>query len=134
MIGYGISMDVENLTFAVLDRDQTSLSQSYAHGLSGSRYFIEQAPLRSYEELDRRMRAGRSRWPSKSRPASAAMCKRPRAAIGAWFDGAMPHARKRSGLCARHAPAVAERAGTRTHGPQPQQSVSIGPATATTPM
>ena len=41
VVGYGISLDVENLTYAVLDRDQTTLSQNYALNLSGSRYFIE---------------------------------------------------------------------------------------------
>ena len=55
IMGYGISMDVENLRFAVLDRDQTVSSQAWTLNLSGSRYFIEQPPLTSYDELDRRM-------------------------------------------------------------------------------
>ena len=29
IMGYGISLDVENLTFAVLDRDQTPVSRDY---------------------------------------------------------------------------------------------------------
>ncbi|WP_425055417.1 ribosome-associated ATPase/putative transporter RbbA [Pseudomonas abyssi] len=58
IMGYGINMDVENLTFAVLDRDQTTYSQNYALELSGSRYFIEKPPLYSHAELDQRMRAG----------------------------------------------------------------------------
>jgi ribosome-dependent ATPase len=29
VMGYGISMDVEDLTFAVLDRDQTTVSRDY---------------------------------------------------------------------------------------------------------
>ncbi|WP_162976663.1 ABC transporter permease, partial [Pseudomonas aeruginosa] len=58
IMGYGISMDVENQRFAVLDRDQTVSSQAWTLNLSGSRYFIEQPPLTSYDELDRRMRAG----------------------------------------------------------------------------
>ncbi|EMP2960079.1 ribosome-associated ATPase/putative transporter RbbA, partial [Klebsiella pneumoniae] len=58
IMGYGISMDVEDLRFAVLDRDQTLSSQGWSQNLAGSRYFIEQAPLRSYDELDRRMRDG----------------------------------------------------------------------------
>ena len=53
IMGYGISMDVENLRFAVLDRDQTVSSQAWTLNLSGSRYFIEQPPLTSYDELDR---------------------------------------------------------------------------------
>ncbi|HCC8323993.1 TPA: ribosome-associated ATPase/putative transporter RbbA, partial [Klebsiella pneumoniae] len=58
IMGYGISMDVEDLRFAVLDRDQTLSSQGWSQNLAGSRYFIEQAPLHSYDELDRRMRDG----------------------------------------------------------------------------
>src|SRR5690606_34504976 len=58
IMGYGISMDVEDLTFAVLDRDQTSFSRDYALAISGSRYFVERPPISSYAELDRRMRTG----------------------------------------------------------------------------
>lgn len=58
IMGYGISMDVENLRFAVLDRDQTTLSRNYILDLSGSRYFIEQPPITDYGELDQRMRSG----------------------------------------------------------------------------
>jgi ribosome-dependent ATPase len=41
IMGYGISMDVENLRFSVLDRDQTVSSQAWTLNLAGSRYFIE---------------------------------------------------------------------------------------------
>jgi ribosome-dependent ATPase len=58
IMGYGISMDVEDLRFAVLDRDQTLSSQGWSQNIAGSRYFIEQPPLQSYDELDRRMRNG----------------------------------------------------------------------------
>ena len=61
VMGYGINMDVENLSYAMLDRDQTVLSQNYALNLSGSRYFIEKPPITDYEDLDKRMAwAGRS--------------------------------------------------------------------------
>lgn len=42
VMGFGITLDVEDLRYAVLDRDQTSISQNYALNLSGSRYFLEQ--------------------------------------------------------------------------------------------
>ncbi len=48
VLGYGITMDVEDLSFAVLDRDQTSLSRDYVLNLAGSRYFTEHAPIRDY--------------------------------------------------------------------------------------
>lgn len=67
IMGYGISMDVENLRFAVLDRDQTTTSQNYVQDLSGSRYFIEQPPLQNYDDMERRMRARKSRWRLKFR-------------------------------------------------------------------
>ncbi|WP_025917621.1 ribosome-associated ATPase/putative transporter RbbA [Herminiimonas sp. CN] len=91
VIGYGINMDVENLRYAVLDRDQTALSQSYTLNLAGSRYFKERPPIADYAELDRRMRngelslaleipAGFARDVARGRPVQ----------IGAWVDGAMP--------------------------------------------
>ena len=45
VVGYGINMDVDNLSFAVLDRDDTTLSQDYVQQIAGSRYFIEKAPI-----------------------------------------------------------------------------------------
>src|SRR5690606_21265022 len=58
VIGFGINLDVEDLHYAVLDRDQTSVSHSYALSLSGSRYFTEKSPITDYADLNRRMRKG----------------------------------------------------------------------------
>ena len=59
IMGYGITLDVEHLKYAVLDRDQTTISRGYAINIAGSsRYFSEQPPISDYEELDRRMRSG----------------------------------------------------------------------------
>ncbi|MCL7465332.1 ribosome-associated ATPase/putative transporter RbbA [Phaeovulum sp. NW3] len=91
VLGYGISMDVQNLKFAVLDLDQTIASQSYVNDLSGSRYFDEQAPLISHADLDARMRAGEISLALEIPPGFAADVERGRPVeIGAWFDGAMP--------------------------------------------
>ena len=57
VIGFGISLDVEDLRYAVMDRDQTGLSQNYALNLSGSRYFIEHRPVTDYQDMDARMRS-----------------------------------------------------------------------------
>jgi len=91
VIGFGISLDVEALRYAVLDRDQTSLSRDYALQLSGSRYFIEQPPLIDYQELDRRMRSGEVSLAIEIPHGFArdALAGRP-VEIGAWVDGAMP--------------------------------------------
>jgi ribosome-dependent ATPase len=39
VMGFGISFDVENLKYGVLDRDQTAASRTYLENFSGSRYF-----------------------------------------------------------------------------------------------
>jgi len=91
IIGYGISLDVENLTYAVLDRDQTVLSRDYTLNLAGSRYFIEKPPIRDYAELDRRMRNGELSLVVEIPPGFARNLERGAAVqIGAWVDGAMP--------------------------------------------
>lgn len=56
--GYGITFDVENLSFAVFDRDQSAESRQFIESFAGSRYFRQQPPLRSEAEIDRRLRAG----------------------------------------------------------------------------
>ena len=58
ILGYGISLDVEDLRFAVLDRDQTPQSRDYIQNIAASRYFIERPALADVTELDRRMRSG----------------------------------------------------------------------------
>ena len=91
IMGYGISLDVENLSFAVLDRDQTVLSQNYALNLSGSRYFIEKPPLTGYADLDQRMRGGDLALAVEIPSGFARDIARGTAVqVGAWADGAMP--------------------------------------------
>ena len=91
IMGYGISMDVENLTYAVLDHDQTTLSQNYILNLSGSRYFIERAPIVDYQDMDQRMRAGELSLGLEIPPGFARDLQRGASAeIGAWVDGSMP--------------------------------------------
>ncbi|WP_041770811.1 ribosome-associated ATPase/putative transporter RbbA [Metapseudomonas resinovorans] len=91
IIGYGISLDVEDLSYAVLDRDQTTTSQAYALNISGSRYFIEQPPIHDYAELDRRMRSGELSLAIEIPPGFGRDLKRGMSPqIGVWIDGAMP--------------------------------------------
>ncbi|MBV4397531.1 ribosome-associated ATPase/putative transporter RbbA [Advenella alkanexedens] len=91
IMGYGISMDVEDLTFAVLDRDQTTLSQNYTLNLAGSRYFIEKPPIKDYADLDRRMRSNEVVLALEIPPGFARDLKQGKnVQIGAWIDGANP--------------------------------------------
>ena len=91
VMGYGITMDVDDLTFAVLDRDQTGLSENYTMSIAGSRYFVEKPALQSYEEIDQRMRSGDISLAIEIPPNFARDIARGEdVKIGAWIDGAMP--------------------------------------------
>lgn len=91
IMGYGINMDVEDLSFAVLDYDQSTMSQGYTLNLSGSRYFIEHEAIRDEAELDRRMRSGELSLALVIPPGFARDVLRGQSVqIGAYIDGAMP--------------------------------------------
>jgi ribosome-dependent ATPase len=91
VMGYGISLDVEDLTFAVLDRDQTTTSRDYVLNLAGSSYFIEHAPISDYGDLDWRMRSGELSLAIEIPSGFARDLDHGRQVqIGVWVDGAMP--------------------------------------------
>ncbi len=115
IMGYGITLDVEHLRYAVLDRDQTTASTDYATNVAGSRrYFSEQRPIVDYQDLDRRMRSGEISMAieipphfgrdverrlngavaamgadGRSDPGAVSGREKP-VRIGVWIDGAMP--------------------------------------------
>ena len=92
VFGFGISTDVNSLSFAVLDRDQTPESRAYLEELRGSRYFTEKAPLTDYADLDRRMKSGDISASIEIPPNFGVDIKRGRPAyVSAWIDGAMPY-------------------------------------------
>ncbi len=91
VMGFGISMDVEDLTFAVLDRDNSALSRDYALNIAGSRYFIQQEPVTDYDDMDRRMRSGKLSLAVEFPPQFSKQLEQgnmPEVAF--WIDGAMP--------------------------------------------
>ncbi|GLK88503.1 ribosome-associated ATPase/putative transporter RbbA [Pseudomonas turukhanskensis] len=91
IMGYGISLDVEDLSFAALDRDQTTTSQAYLRSFAGSRYFIEQAPLRDYADLQARLQSGAIALALEIPPNFGRDLKRgAQPTVAAWVDGAMP--------------------------------------------
>lgn len=91
VMGFGLSMDVENLSYAVLDHDQTELSRNYALNLSGSRYFKEMLPLADYQDLDQRMRSSKITLAIEIPPGFGRDLQRGAPVqIAAWIDGAMP--------------------------------------------
>ncbi len=91
IIGYGINLDVNNLAYAVLDHDQTAASQDYALNLSGSKYFLQKPEIKSYDELDQRMKSGELSLALEIPPNYGRdLLRGARPTIGLWVDGAMP--------------------------------------------
>ncbi|QDX82286.1 multidrug ABC transporter ATP-binding protein [Denitratisoma sp. DHT3] len=91
MLGYGITFDVENLRFAVLDRDQTPESREYVQNVAGSRYFVELPPLADAGALERRMASGDVSLALEIPSGFGRDLRRGRpVSVGAWVDGAMP--------------------------------------------
>ena len=92
VLGNGISMDVENLRFAVLDRDQSPESRAYIQNMAGSRYFQQQIPIRNEQELELRMRSGELTVALEIPPQfghNLRVNRQPE--IAAWVDGALPY-------------------------------------------
>jgi ribosome-dependent ATPase len=91
VLSYGMSLDVEDLSFAVLDRDQTTVSNDYALNLQGSRYFSVRAPITDFGDLDARMARGDLSLAVEIPPDFGRHVERgDRVAVGAWIDGANP--------------------------------------------
>ena len=91
VLGYGISLDVDGLSYAVLDRDQTPESRAYLEQFQGSRYFAAQEPIHSGVELERRLRDGDLRVAIEipagfGRDLVAGHVPE----VGFWLDGAFP--------------------------------------------
>ena len=91
VFGFGISTDVNNLSFAVLDHDQSPESRAYLEELRGSTYFVEKSPLADYAELESRLKSGDIDAAVEIPPSFGRDIKRGRPVwVGAWVDGAMP--------------------------------------------
>lgn len=91
VMGAGISTDVDNLSFAVLDHDNSPESLAYLEELRGSRYFSEKPPIRDYGELEMRLKSADIRAAIEIPPDFGRNIKKGvPASVGAWIDGAMP--------------------------------------------
>jgi ribosome-dependent ATPase len=91
VFGFGISTDVNSLSFAVLDRDQSHESRAYLEELRGSRYFVEKPALADYADLERRLESGEIAAGIEIPPGFGRDIERGRPAwVAAWLDGARP--------------------------------------------
>lgn len=89
--GYGITFDVEDLSYAVLDRDHSPESRAYLENYSGSRYFEEQSPVYLYTDMENRLRRGDLTFVIEIPSGFGKDLKRgmnPEVAI--WLDGTIP--------------------------------------------
>ena len=92
VFGFGISTDVNNLTFAALDRDRTPESRAYLEELRGSRYFVEKPELTDYADIDRRLKNADIDASIEIPPNFGVDLKRGRPVwVSVWIDGAMPY-------------------------------------------
>jgi len=89
--GYGITFDREDISYAVLDRDQSPASRAYLENFAGSRYFEQRPPLRDYRDLDNRLREARVAFAIEIPPGFGKDLKRGRGPeVGIWLDGTFP--------------------------------------------
>lgn len=87
-MGFGITFDVENLSYAVLDQDQSRESRMLEEAFANSRYFAQNPPLEHLGDLDQRMLEGRIAAalvipPNFGRDLLAGRS----AELGVWLDG-----------------------------------------------
>ncbi len=123
--GFGISFDVENLTFAAFDQDQSMESRQLIEAFSSSRYFDERPPIRSATELDERLRRGELQFaleipPSFGRDLMAGRVPE----LSVWLDGAMPFRAETTrgyvtGLAAQYMQTFATAHAASSHAPPP---------------
>jgi ribosome-dependent ATPase len=89
--GYGISFDVENLSYAALDLDQTLESREFLEEFSGSRYFKEHPEIATTDELEQRLDNGELKVAVEVPPNFGKhLVRNENPEVYVWLDGAMP--------------------------------------------
>lgn len=89
LFAYGISMDVEDMRFAVYDQDRSPESRAYLRTFESSPYFLETEPVNSQESLLRRLRAGDVTLVLNIPPDFGRAQRQGRdVQVSAWIDGA----------------------------------------------
>ena len=89
--GYGISFDVEKLSYAVMDHDKSLESRVFLENFSGSRYFSERPQIQNPEDLETRMKKGELTIALEV-PAGFGkdLLRGQKPEVGVWIDGSMP--------------------------------------------
>ena len=90
-VSWGISFDVQNLKYAVYDRDQSVQSRAFTEYFSGSRYFIEQPPIEREADIRTVLQNGTAVLVIDIPPGfGRALERREKPEIGFYIDGATP--------------------------------------------
>lgn len=91
ILGFGISLDVEDLAFATLDQDNTAQSRAYLEAYRGSRYFAEREPLKDMQDLHARLQRADIKLAIEI-PAGFGrdLYAGRHPEVGVWLDGGMP--------------------------------------------
>ena len=91
IFGFEITTDVNNLSFRVLDRDDSPESRAYLDEIRSSPYFTEKAPLTNADELQSALKSGSVNATIEIPPGFGRDLKAGRGTeVGVWVDGAMP--------------------------------------------
>jgi ribosome-dependent ATPase len=89
--GYGITFDVEDLSYAAFDQDRTLESREFLEHLSGSRYFKEHPEIATPGELEQRLSNGELKVAIEIPPNfGQRLVRNQQPEISVWLDGAMP--------------------------------------------
>ncbi|SET71935.1 ribosome-associated ATPase/putative transporter RbbA [Oceanicella actignis] len=87
-MGLGISFDVENLSYAALDQDDSPESRLLLEQVAGSRYFAQKPPLTDFPQIDARMARGEIGLALVIPPGFGRALNAGRTAeLGMWLDG-----------------------------------------------
>ncbi|NTU91104.1 MAG: ribosome-associated ATPase/putative transporter RbbA [Chlorobiaceae bacterium] len=91
ILGLGITFDVRNVPFAVLDLDNSPESREYIENIDSSSYFLQRAPSESSTELFDRLKKGELKLAIEISPGFGRELRSGRKPeIAIWIDGAMP--------------------------------------------
>lgn len=91
ILGFGISLDVEDLAFATLDQDQSPQSRAYLEAFRGSRYFAERESLENMQDLHARLQRADIKLAIEI-PAGFGrdLYAQRQPEVGIWLDGGLP--------------------------------------------
>ena len=91
VFGFGISFDVENLSYAALDYDDSPESRTYLENFSSSRYFMERPRLTDEVDMEQRLRAGKIRLAVEIPAGFGRALRQGRSPeVAVWVDGSQP--------------------------------------------